>query len=615
MNRVMSGPTLSFVDSVMWVCGLLGALLLRYDRGVPETLHGAAVAYCLTAIMVSLVAGFLVSLTYRSAYRVGSFEELSVLAGQFLISGFIASLVVIFAFPAPRFPRTLLVVVPILALAGALLVRSFLRAWQQLQKLRAKAHRDSPVEDVLIIGAGFVGEQLVRMTLNDTASPYRPVGLVDDDPSKKNVRISGVRVIGTTKNLLRLCRDYDVKTVIVGIAHLPIGRLNELSDYAAQAGAKLKVVVPSKSLSGSGFSISDLLDIDVEQILGRSEIHTDLNEVSRYLTNRRVLVTGAGGSIGSEIARQIHRFGPAELVLLDRDESALHAVQLDIYGKGLLDTRDMVLCDIRDREALAAIFDEHRPEVVFHAAALKHLPMLEQYPEEGWKTNVLGSKNVDELALEYGVSVLVNISTDKAADPTSVLGRSKRLAERITSHTGALKPGVRYVSVRFGNVLGSRGSMLWTFKRQIEQGGPVTVTHPDVERFFMTIPEACQLVLQAGAIGRPGEVMILDMGEPVKILDVARRLVAQLDPNVEIVFTGLRPGEKLSEELIAHAESGERPFHSLISHVGVAPLDPADLEAEHAWAVQVSKVDPAAELGNASVDGAGRLKDTNERQR
>jgi len=301
-----------------------------------------------------------------------------------------------------------------------------------------------------------------------------------------------------------------------------------------------------------------------------------------------VLVTGAGGSIGSELARQIHKYGPRSLGLLDRDESALHAVQLSIYGQAPLDTPDIVLADIRDAVRMDEVFAQHRPEVIFHAAALKHLPMLEQYPDEGWKTNVLGTLNVLQSAERFGCARFVNVSTDKAADPTSVLGHTKRLAERLTAWF-AERTGQAYLSVRFGNVLGSRGSMLHTFTQQIHAGGPVTVTHPDVTRFFMTIPEACELTIQAGAIGEPGEVLVLDMGEPVRILDVAKRLVARAGRDVEIVFTGLRTGEKLHEVLVSEDESGGAKRHPLISHVPAPPLDPAELtlrpdsEAVQAW--------------------------------
>jgi FlaA1/EpsC-like NDP-sugar epimerase len=287
-----------------------------------------------------------------------------------------------------------------------------------------------------------------------------------------------------------------------------------------------------------------------------------------------VLVTGAGGSIGSELCRQISRYGLAELIMLDRDESALHAVQLSLTGRALLDGRDVVLCDIRDAEALNQIFLSRRPDVVFHAAALKHLPMLEQYPAEAVKTNVIGTQNVLAAAARADVELFVNISTDKAANPSSVLGYSKRIAERITAAYARSASG-NYLSVRFGNVLGSRGSVLTTFAEQIASGGPITVTDPEITRYFMTIEEACQLVVQAGAIGRPGEALVLEMGEPVKILDVAHHLIRLAAQPVKVEFTGLRVGEKLHEELFGEHEPRDvRPWHPQVSHVPVVAIDP-----------------------------------------
>ncbi|MEZ5380149.1 MAG: polysaccharide biosynthesis protein [Acidimicrobiales bacterium] len=265
--------------------------------------------------------------------------------------------------------------------------------------------------------------------------------------------------------------------------------------------------------------------------------------IRSYLTGKRVLVTGAGGSIGSELARQLAQLDCESLIMLDRDESGLHGTQLSIEGKALLDTRCLVVADIRDRARVFEVFEEHRPHVVFHTAALKHLTLLEQYPEEGRKTNVEGSRNLLDAAEAVGVECYVNVSTDKAADPTSVLGRTKLEAEQLTAAKAATASG-KFVSVRFGNVLGSRGSVLPIFRHQIAQGGPITVTHPDVTRYFMTIPEAVRLVLQAGAIGRPAEVMILDMGEPVKIVDLAKQLIRHFGADVDIVFTGLRPGRR-----------------------------------------------------------------------
>ncbi|MFJ3384410.1 MULTISPECIES: UDP-N-acetylglucosamine 4,6-dehydratase family protein [unclassified Curtobacterium] len=318
--------------------------------------------------------------------------------------------------------------------------------------------------------------------------------------------------------------------------------------------------------------------IDIESLLGSRPRHDEPEFGVDFVRGQSVLVTGAGGSIGSELCTQLMRFDPAEVVMLDRDETALQRVQVAVAGHGLLDTRDVVLADIRDAETIRQVMLDRRPDVVFHAAALKHLPMLEQYPDEGWKTNVLGTRNVLAAAAEAGVGTLVNISTDKAANPTSVLGATKRTAERLTAWTAAAT-GRAYVSVRFGNVLGSRGSMLPLFADLIRAGRPVTVTHPDATRYFMSIPEACHLVIQATAIAQPGEVLVLDMGQPVRILDIARRMVSAMGGTSDIVFSGLRPGEKLHEDLIGCDETERRPVHPKISHASVPPLAPSALDA------------------------------------
>jgi FlaA1/EpsC-like NDP-sugar epimerase len=320
--------------------------------------------------------------------------------------------------------------------------------------------------------------------------------------------------------------------------------------------------------------IGDIREVTENDLLGRPQVEVDIDAIAGYLRDRVVLVTGAGGSIGSEICRMVRRFAPKALVMLDRDESALHGVQLSLEGKALLSDPNIVVADIRDTARMIEVMQEHRPDVVFHAAALKHLPLLEMHPQEGVKTNVWGTQNVVSAALDAGCVRFVNISTDKAADPVSVLGYTKRLAERITADA-ADASGLPYLSVRFGNVLGSRGSVLPTFRAQIDAGGPVTVTHHDVTRYFMTVEEAVRLVVQAGAIGEPGEVLVLDMGSPVRIDDVARRLIARSGRKIEIQYTGLRPGEKLHEQLLAVDEIATTRSHPMIMHTRVAPIEPS----------------------------------------
>jgi FlaA1/EpsC-like NDP-sugar epimerase len=542
----------------------------RYEFNLSGVYWSSILSYAVMACFGQLLIGA-VFMLYRGRYRTASFDEAMGLGVTALSVAGILALVFLGLVGTDSFPRATAILTPAVALMLMGGGRWAYRAWTTRRLFGREG-----AERVLIYGAGEAGYQLIRSIYGDSAGTYEVVGLIDDARSKRHLRLHGVPVVGTRHDILRLAEERGVSTVILAITTADATLVSELSSVIEGGGLKLLILPSVCDLGGARVTVEDIRELDIADILGRHQIETDLGEIAGYLTGRCVLVTGAGGSIGSELARQVYRFGPRELVLLDRDESALHAVQLSIYGKGLLDTPDMVLADIRDEAALDKIFADHRPEVVLHAAALKHLPMLEQYPEEGWKTNVLGSLNVLRAAGRYGCARFVNISTDKAASPTSVLGRTKRVAERLTAWHGMRGQGI-YLSVRFGNVLGSRGSMLHTFTTQIKAGGPVTVTHPDVTRFFMTIPEACQLTIQAAAIGKPGEVLVLDMGEPVRILDVARRLVARAHADIDIIFTGLRPGEKMHEVLFSATERGESREHPLISHVPVPPLNPACL--------------------------------------
>src|SRR5699024_10509878 len=359
--------------------------------------------------------------------------------------------------------------------------------------------------------------------------------------------------------------------LILAISTADSSLIRRIQDIAYRSGLSVKVMHSIGHVVYKGVNGSDLRDLSIEDLLGRQPVETYDSEIANYLIRNKVLLTGAGGSIGSQLCTEISKYGPAELIMLDRDETGLQQALINVHGNGLLDTDAVVLADIREPETLKQIFQERQPEVVFHAAALKHLPMLEQYPEEAWKTNVLGTLHVLQAAEAANVETFVNVSTDKAANPTSALGHSKRVAEKLTGWFGQ-ETGKKYLSVRFGNVIGSRGSMLPTFIRLINEDKPLTVTHPDATRYFMTIPEACQLVLQAGGIGRAGEVLILEMGEPVSILDVAQRMIAMSGKNIEIVYTGLREGEKLHEELVGAGEREDRPFHPKVSHTQVKTL-------------------------------------------
>lgn len=559
------------IDVGAWIVAIVAAQLLVLDFVIPNISGTAVLSMVFTVAPLQFSFGWL-SCLYRGRYRYGSFEEVRLVGLVTITAGVVMAVMVVLTVDSVGAPRSS----GFLALPGALLimlgVRYVRRAILELRKTPQSSGKTT-----LIYGAGELGAMLIRRMHSDTTTEYRPVGLIDDDLNKQNLRLDGVRVLGTIEQLEDIAERTGATQIVVAFYGAEAEQLRRLQRQVDPIGLQVKVMPTVNSMLDVGHHLGDLRDISIEDLLGRIPNDTRVENVAGYLAGRRVLVTGAGGSIGSELCTQIAKFGPAELIMLDRDETNLQQTAISIRGNGLLTTDDVVLADIRDADAITDVFLTRRPEVVFHAAALKHLPMLERYPDEGWKTNVLGTRNVLEAARVAQVETFVNISTDKAANPSSVLGYSKRLAERLTAWYGSVTHQ-RYLSVRFGNVIGSRGSMLPTFTRLIREDKPLTVTHPEATRYFMTIPEACQLVMQAGGIGGTGEVLILDMGEPVSILAVARRMIAMSGKNIEIVFTGLRPGEKLHEELVEEQETVRSPFHPKIAHTESGVMPPTDLD-------------------------------------
>ncbi|MEU4692652.1 polysaccharide biosynthesis protein [Actinoplanes sp. NPDC023714] len=564
------------VDAAAWVAGLFAAVLMRYGADLDRRrLAGFLLASAL-AVVLQLAFGHARHL-YRGRYPYASFEEVRAVAVT--AAGTAAVLLVLDVLfsrrpvPAPA---------PFVGGAVALVLMLAVRYAQRARRQRRRRPDQRTAIPVLLFGAGEAGALLLRSMLHDPNSRYLPIGLLDDDPDKRRLHILGVPVLGGRDDIPAVLARTGAGTLVFAVANAEAELVRAVRDRAVEAGAVFKVVPSTSELMDHQVGVGDIRDVQVTDLLGRHQIETDLHAIAGYLTGKRVLVTGAGGSIGSELCRQISRFHPAELMMLDRDESALQAVQLSINPLAKLDDPAVILADLRDGERIREIFRRRRPEVVFHAAALKHLALLQNYPAEALKTNVLGTLNVLDAAGE--VERFVNISTDKAADPTSVLGYSKRITERLTAWTASRRPGM-FLSVRFGNVLGSRGSVFTTFSAQIADGGPVTVTHPDVTRYFMTTQEAVHLVIQAAAIGRDGEALVLEMGEPVRIAEVARQMVQLAHRPVEIRYTGLRPGEKLDETLFGADEHDQRPFHPLISHVAVPPLE----------AAQLFRIDPGAD--------------------
>jgi FlaA1/EpsC-like NDP-sugar epimerase len=519
-------------------------------------------------ILTQALVGYLVGI-YRRRWRYGSFDEVAGLLITTTISTALLLVFRLFDRSLNPYPRSVIVIG---GFAGVFLMAANRYVWR-LAREQLRRPTEQTATKILVYGAGEGGIQMVNTLLRNPSSAYLPVGFLDDNPTTHRLSISGVPVIGGRDNLAEARTKTGATTLLIAIPSADSSLINDISSRAQKLGMDVKIVPPVQNLHERPLNPGDIRDLSDEDLLGRRKIHTDLQQISDYIVNRRVLVTGAGGSIGSELCRQLARFNPAELIMLDRDESALHELQLSIHGRALLDTPQTVLADLRDAATINHIFESRRPEVVFHAAALKHLPLLERYPLEAYQTNVIGTATLLQAAKNVNVQVFVNISTDKAANPISILGYSKRIAERLTAYFGANTPDGKYISVRFGNVLGSRGSVLMSFRDQIEKGGPVTVTHRGVTRYFMTISEAVQLVFQAGAIGSSGEVLVLDMGEPVSIYDVAMQLVRNSQKSVSIEIVGLRSGEKVHEELFGTGEVDTRPEHPLISHVPVSPVN------------------------------------------
>lgn len=568
-------------DAMVWVTGLCLAAWGTHDlpaggiRMLP--LSCSALMICVLSVLAGLVAGL-----YRGRWQRGSLDEaVSVtfagavtLALLLMVCGSLAS-------GPPEATGVLVTGNRMLAqtvLGGALIAVPTMTAARYLLSAIRQRHRMLAAAGVKVIvfGAGDAGAMLISRLLAEPDAAYRPVAILDDDPDKRRLRIRGVPVLGDRYRMAEVAAATGATVLVIAIIGASGRLVAELTALANGCGLTPKVVPTVNELLSGSALIEGVRDSRITDLLGRLPIRTDVASIGGHFAGKRVLVTGAGGSIGSQLCRQLHKFGPAELIMLDRDESALHEVQLSLHGRALLDSDETVLADIRDERRIREVFERFRPQIVFHAAALKHLPLLERYPVEAVKSNILGTQTVLTCAAEFGAESFVNISTDKAADPVSVLGYSKRITERLTAHMAETASG-SYLSVRFGNVLGSRGSVLRALSAQVTAGGPLTVTHPEVTRYFMTADEAVQLVLQAAVVGSTGEVLILDMGEPVRIADIARRLSAYSARPVEIVYTGLRPGEKLAEDLLGQGEVDCRRHHPLVRHARVVPLDPRQL--------------------------------------
>ncbi|OAS17202.1 polysaccharide biosynthesis protein [Paenibacillus oryzisoli] len=420
----------------------------------------------------------------------------------------------------------------------------------------------------LIIGAGSAGTMVARQLIKNSDTELLPVAFIDDNVRIHNLDIMGIPVVGGISQIEKTVADLGIDSIIIAIPSLGRKDLNAIFQECAKTTAKTQTLPMLEDLVTGKLSVNQFMDVHVEDLLGREPIELDIASISEFVTHKVVLVTGAGGSIGSEICRQVSKFQPSKLILLGHGENSIYSIEMELKDICEYDQTEFIteIADIQDSRKMMAVMNRHRPDVVYHAAAHKHVPLMERNPEEAVKNNVIGTMNVAIAASRYEVNTFVMISTDKAVNPTSVMGATKRMAEMIIQDMDK-SSSTKFVAVRFGNVLGSRGSVIPRFKHQIEKGGPVSVTHPDMIRYFMTIPEASRLVMQAGALAKGGEIFVLDMGEPVKIVDLARNLIKLSGNTVEdigIEFTGMRPGEKLYEELLKAEEIEEQQVYPKI---------------------------------------------------
>ncbi|MBO9541369.1 polysaccharide biosynthesis protein [bacterium] len=576
-------------DLAVAAIAYLGAFYLRFDGVIPVAHISQFWIFFAALPLLRMLVNFLFGM-YRHVWRYIGVREAMAIALAVLTGSAIFSLLLYVSNNA-SFPRSIVFIEALLSVMMLGGVRFGMRYWAEV----TPGPKQSNSVRTLIVGAGDAGEMLARDILRHPEGGLVPVGFVDDRKEKHGLRIHGVAVHGDRHAIASLVERLKVDLIVVAMPSAPQRVQKEILRLSAATPARVQTIPALQEIVQGTVSISHLRDIQIEDLLGRDPVVVDQRLLS-YLPGRRVLVSGAGGSIGSELCRQIAAFGPSSLVLFDQAENPIYHIEQELRERFPDLPVVPVIADMRDRQRVEAIFAAERPEVVLHAAAHKHVPLMEANPVEAAANNVFGSLNLAEAAHAAGVSHFVLISTDKAVRPTNVMGKTKRCAELILQNLAG-SSATQFVAVRFGNVLGSSGSVVPRFRRQIAQGGPITVTHPDMTRYFMTIPEAVTLVLQAATLGRSGEVLMLDMGVPVKILDLARNLIklsGLREDDVEIVFSGIRPGEKLYEELLITSE-GTRPTEhpQVFAAKAQHPPDP------HWWGGVMARLQEAVQLQSA----------------
>ena len=544
--------------------GLLLAFLVRFDFK-PALLPMQPFWRLLPAVIILKLVVFWRYGLFRGWWRYVSMADLLAISKANLVSSVLVVLYAVFVYRLEAIPRTVLFLDGLFCFLLVAGIRFVIRAIRE--SVAPVSANGTGKMRMLIVGAGDAGQMIARELRLNRKLRYDAVGFIDDDFRKQKVRFIGLPVLGTCDDIPDVCRRNQIEEVVIAIPSASGKQIREIVEKCQQANVRFKTLPGVGGLLDGSVSVEQIKDVSLDDLLGRDPVRLDTQQISNYLCGKRVLVTGAGGSIGSELCRQVARFNPSKLVLFENGETPLFTIEQELRKSHPKLLIYPIIGDIRYRARVEAIFDEFMPEVVFHAAAYKHVPMMEVNPAEAVNNNVRGSQVVAETAHMFRVERFVMVSTDKAVNPTNVMGTTKRAAEKIVQALSR-RSKTRFVTVRFGNVLGSNGSVIPTFKEQIREGGPITVTHKDITRFFMTIPEASQLVLQAGSMGEGGEIYLLNMGEPVKILHLAEELIRLSGKtpyeDIDIEFTGLRPGEKLYEELLLDGEGVKPTKHEKI---------------------------------------------------
>lgn len=555
-GHLIGKPLLFFFADVLIISfSLYSAFLLRFEGSIPPDYTGLIIM--LIFVFIPVKAGFFyINNVYRSEWKYVSLIEIISILKSGLYSLITLWIITVFIFGnllLQRLPRSVLLIDFILCFL-------FISGFRLIPRLSALWAKRNPAqgERLLIVGAGDAGEQLIRNILDRNETGYVPVGFIDDDPAKRSLAIHGIKVIGSRKDIPLLVRRLNIETILIAIPSAPLSVIQDVARLAGKCGlSKIKILPTIGELIDGRIDARDIKDIKLEDLLRRQQVRIDTKSIELYLKGKSILVTGAAGSIGSEICRQIMRFSPKKIIMVDIDETRIFDVYKELKDKFINADIIFVVADIKDRVKMEKLFERENPQVIFHAGAYKHVPVMELYPEEAVKTNIFGTQVIAECAAKYGSCKFVLISTDKAVNPSSVMGATKSVAEMIVSRFNQKAPG-KFVTVRFGNVLESRGNMFSIFSQQIRERRSVTVTDANMQRYLMSISEAVLLVLEAAIIDEPGDIFTLNMGKPVKIIDVVKAMIRlygyEPDKDIPIVFTGIRPGEKLFEECLLDSE-------------------------------------------------------------